>query len=80
MQEYKTSDISLASAIVSAGAEIKEVKKIGYSQCEFTLQGYDIDGQVMQFQNRNLKVDAMTLFENYKSLKARTNDVMRNTY
>lgn len=80
MTEYATTDIALASALVSSGAKVKDVKKIGYSQAEFTLEGYDLNNEVMEFQNRNLKVDAMTLFETHKSLKARANDVLRNNY
>lgn len=80
MKEYKTTDIYLATALVVSGAELKEVKKAGYSQAEFVLSGYDVTDLVMQFQNRNLRVDAMTLFENLKSLKARASDLMRNSY
>lgn len=80
MNQHKTTDISLASALIANGAKITDVRKIGYSQAEFTLEGYDLDGEMIQFQNRNLKVDAMTLFETHKSLKARANDVLRNTY
>lgn len=78
--EHKTSDISLASALIAKGAVLKDVKKIGYSQAEFTLAGTSLEEEIMHFQNRNLKVDAMTLFETHKSLKARANDTLRNTY
>lgn len=80
MQEYKTTDIYLVTALVVSGIELKEVKKAGYSQAEFVLSGYDITDLVMQFQNRTLKADAMTLFETHKSLKARASDILRNQY
>lgn len=79
MQEHKTTDIYLVSALVASGAKLVEVKKAGYNQAEFIVRG-ELADMIMQFQNRNLKVDAMTLFENHKSLKSRANDVLRNTY
>jgi hypothetical protein len=80
MNQYKTTDIALASAMIANGAKLEEVKKLGYSQAEFIISGYDLNNDVIEFQNRNLKVDAMTLFETHKSLKARANDVVRSNY
>ncbi len=80
MAIYQTTDIALASALVASGAKVEDVKKVGYSQAEFILDGDDLQEEVMKFQNRKLKVDAMTLFETHKSLKARAQDVLRNTY
>lgn len=80
IEEKKLTDLALASALVAVGAKVTDVKKIGYSQAEFTLEGDDLSHELLQFQNRDLQVDAMTLFENHKSLKSRANDVLRNTY
>lgn len=80
MNQYKTTDIALASALIAKGATLEGVNKLGYSQAEFIINGYDLNSEVIEFQNRNLKVDAMTLFETHKSLKARANDVLRNNY
>lgn len=80
MNQYKTADIALATALIANGAKLEEVKKLGYSQAEFIISGYDLNNDVIEFQNRNLKVDAMTLFETHKSLKARANDVVRSNY
>lgn len=79
-EEHKTTDLALASALIVAGASIEAIDKIGYSQVEFTLKGKKVGDTMIDFQNRKLEVDAMTLFETYKSLKARANDVLRNTY
>lgn len=79
-QEYKTTDIALGSAIITKGGTLTEVRKLGYSQAEFTITGKGIEEIVINFQNRKLKLDAMTLFETHKSLKARANDILRNTY
>lgn len=79
MQEHKTTDIYLVSALVASGAKLVEVKKAGYNQAEFIVRG-ELADMIMQFQNRNLKVDAMTLFETHKSLKARASDIARNSY
>lgn len=79
-EEHKTTDLALASALIVAGGTIGKISSIGYTQVEFTIHGKNVSEILMKFQNRKLEVDAMTLFETYKSLKARANDVLRNTY
>ncbi len=73
-------DIHLASALVAKGAKVLEIKPAGFSKAEFTLQGYGIEHEMLCFQNKDLMVDAQTLFETFRTLKTRANDVLRNTY
>lgn len=80
MQKFATTDIALATALLSGGNKLIDVKSVGYAQAEFIIEGYDLTNEVILFQNRNYKVDALTLFENHKSLKSRANDAIRNTH
>lgn len=80
MKKYKTTDISLATALISYGCKMVDVKSIGYSQAEFEIQHPKIEQLVVMFYNRDLMLDAMTMFDTHKTLKARVNDTLRNHY
>lgn len=79
-KEYTTSDMSLISSLVATGANILKIEAKNHKQVLFTLLDDNIEAKILLFENRKFMVDAQTLLETQKSLKARTLDCLHNNY
>ena len=74
----QTTDLKIASALMTCGFTLESVEKVSERQAEFHFAWHeDMDATIMDFINGNLQVDASQLLNNYDSLKSRATAVTR---
>ena len=70
---YETSDIHLASALMSAGHRLDSVKSDsgrGFGKAIFILSGEDINEDAFRYMNDELELPPRKLFTRLRELKA----------
>lgn len=70
---YKTSDLSLASALLTLGYQIQEIEKNSItSRATFLIKrDSELDGLIQLYFTGQLKVEPLNYFNNLKNLKTR---------
>lgn len=73
----KTTDLGLAVALSVVGYKLERIKKLTTTKCEFEFEEERfIEKDAKLFFEKNLPVDAMSFFEEMRSIKARVHSMI----
>jgi len=74
---YSTSDLSVASVLLSAGHELLEIEREGVGprpRLKFIFANVDVQATLIVFGNDTREVKARTLLDNYRNLRSQVHN------
>lgn len=71
-QTYQITDLGCAGAVISAGANLIKLERVGGKRVFFVFEySYELEQMINNYWKSNLQIDARTYFENVSMLKTR---------